>query len=167
LIFRRPLQGSFIPGESAGLAGRGAVRDCSVKAYVAAVKPGREVTLDVDAHLVESSKREALLTYKGLGGYQPMLVVWAETHLVVADGFGDGNVPAGKDIAGMVDQGYGALPLREGGWMVGVRGDSAAYDREVLDHWDGRGWKFGVSADMSVQSRAEIDGLLPQEWQFW
>lgn len=167
LLSQRPLQGSFIPEESAGLAGLGAVRDHSVRAYVAAVKPGREVTLDVDAHLVESSKREALPTYKGFRGYQPMLVVWAETGLVVADEFRDGNVPAGKDIVRVVDQGYAALPYREEGWEVRVRSDSAAYDQEVLDHWDGRGWKFAVSADMSVQLRAEIDGLLPQEWRLW
>jgi hypothetical protein len=29
-----------------------------------------------------------------LGGYQPLLAVWAETGLVLADQFRDGNVPA-------------------------------------------------------------------------
>ena len=78
VLAQRPLQGSFIPEESAGLAGLGVVRDHSVRSYVTAAKPDGEVTLDVDAHLVESSKREALPTYEGFRGYQPMLVVWAE-----------------------------------------------------------------------------------------
>ena len=143
------------------------MRDHSVRAYVTGVKPGREVTLDVDAHLVESSEREAVPTYEGFRGYRPMLVVWAETGLVVADEFRDGEVPAGKDIARMVDQGYGALPDREGGWQVRVRSDSGAYDQGVLDHWDSRGWKFAVSADMRVQSWAEIDRLLTQERHLW
>ncbi len=167
LLARRPLQGSFIPEESAGLAGLGAVRDHSVRAYITAVRPKAEVTLDVDAHLVESSKREALPTYEGYRGYQPMLVVWAETHLVLADEFRDGNVPAGKDIARMVDSAYAALPYRQGGWTVSVRSDSAAYDQEVLDHWNTRGWKFAVSADMSRQLHAEIDRLSFEEWQLW
>ncbi len=167
LLAQRPLLGSFIPDESAGLAGLGVVRDHSVRAYVTAAKPPRDVTLDVDAHLVESSKREALPTYEGYRGYQPMLVVWAETHLVLSDEFRDGNVPAGKDIARMVDGAYASLPYREEGWKVAVRSDSAAYDREVLDHWDERGWRFAVSADMSRQLRAEIDNLAPQEWQLW
>jgi hypothetical protein len=166
-LAQRPLQGSFIPEESAGLCGLGAVREHSVRAYVTAVKPDGSVTLDVDAHLVESSKREALPTYEGFRGYQPMLVVWAETGLVLSDEFRDGNVPAGKDIARMVDQGHGSLPYREGGWTVRVRSDSAAYDQDVLGHWDSRGWKFAVSADMSRQLRADIDKLLPQEWQLW
>ncbi len=93
----RPLQGSFIPRESARLAGLREVVSQSVRAYVSAVKPPRQVTLDVDAHLVESSKGEALPTYEGFRGYQPMLVSWAQTGLILADQFRDGNVPASGD----------------------------------------------------------------------
>lgn len=83
----RPLQGSFIPQESTRLTGlREPVRQ-SVLAYVTVAKPAREVTLDVDAHLVESSKREALMTYEGFPGYQPLLVTWAEADLILADQF--------------------------------------------------------------------------------
>jgi hypothetical protein len=166
-LAKRPLQGSFIPEESAGLSGLGAVRDHSVRAYVSAVKPGGDLTLDVDAHLVESSKREALRTYEGYRGYQPILVVWAQTGLVLADEFRDGNVPAGKDIARVVDEAHASLPYREGGWTVSVRSDSAAYDQEVLGHWDSRGWKFAVSADMSRQLHAQIESLPPGEWHLW
>ena len=67
----------------------------------------------------------------------------------------------------MVDEGYASLPYREDGWRVRVRSDSAAYDREVLDHWEGRRWHFAVSADMTRQLRAEIDKLTPEEWQLW
>jgi len=56
----RPQQGSFIVPEAAALAGLRAVVQRSVGAYVSAAEPGPDVTLDVDAHLVESSKREAL-----------------------------------------------------------------------------------------------------------
>src|SRR4029079_1994472 len=52
----RPTQGSFIPRESDGLAGLRAVVQQTTRSYVAAVQPGPEATLDVDAHLVESSK---------------------------------------------------------------------------------------------------------------
>lgn len=163
----RPLQGSFIPRESARLAGLGEVVRQSVRAYVSVVETGREVTLDVDAHLVESSKREALTTYEGFRGYQPMLVTWAQTGLVLADEFRDGNVPASKGIAEVVDEAYESLPSRPEGWEVRIRSDSAAYDQQVLNHWDGRGWKFAVSADMSPQLRQEIARVKPEEWQLW
>jgi hypothetical protein len=83
LLAGRPRQGSFIAPESAALAGLREVVHRSVVAYVSAVAPGPALTLDVDAHLVESSKREALPTYEGYRGYQPLLVSWAETGLAL------------------------------------------------------------------------------------
>lgn len=163
----RPAQGSFIPVESNGLAGLRTVVERTVRAYVEAVPVGPAVTLDVDAHLVESSKRTALPTYEGFRGYQPALVEWAETGLLLADEFRDGNVPASCDLARMVDQAYDTLPSREGGWQVRVRSDSAAYEYEALDHWEARGWKFAVSADMSPQLRQEIANLPLEAWRFW
>ena len=59
------------------------------------------------------------------------------------------------------------LPAREGGWQVRVRSDSAAYAYEALDHWDGRGWIFAVSADMSPALRRELEALGTDEWHFW
>ena len=167
LLADRPLQGSFIPMESAYLAALGAVDQRAIHAYVGAVKPGPVVTLDVDAHLVESHKHTALRTYEGFRGYQPLLVHWAEENLILADQFRDGNVPASENIKELVDTAYNNLPPREGGWQVQIRSDSAAYAYEVLDHWDQRGWRFAVSADMSPALRREIEGLGPEEWHFW
>jgi len=167
LLAGRPVQGSFIPAESARLVALGSVVERTVQAYVAAVQPGRVVTLDVDAHLVESSKQEALPSYAGFRGYQPLLVEWAETGLVLADQFRDGNVPAGQKIRDLVDTAYGRLPHRAEGWQVQVRSDSAAYEQDLLDHWHARGWRFAVSADMSPALRREIADLAPEEWHLW
>jgi hypothetical protein len=165
LVAARPQQGSFIPPESRWLAGLRAVVRHTVRAYVAAQEPGPVVTLDVDAHLVESSKRTALPTYEGFRGYQPLLVQWAEAGLVLADEFRDGNVPASRNIRELVDEAYDSLPAGE--WQVQVRSDAAAYEQAVLDHWHGRGWRFAVSADLSPQLRAAIVDLPPAAWQFW
>lgn len=167
LLDDRPLQGSFIPEESARLAGLRSVVERTVRAYVSAVRPAALVTLDVDAHLVESSKEIALKTYEGFPGFQPLIVSWAETGLILADQFRDGNVPAGKGIKDLVEQAYLALPAREGGWQVQVRSDTAGYQYECLDHWNGLGWRFAVGADMSPQLRVEIESLPPDAWHFW
>jgi hypothetical protein len=166
-LAERPKQGSFIPREPPRLVAlREPVRQ-TVRAYVAAVKPTRQVTLDVDAHLVESSKQGALPTYEGFRGYQPLLVTWAESELILADQFRDGNVPAGTGIESLVDEAYDALPKHPEGWVVRVRSDSAAYDQRVLGHWDGRGWKFAVSADMSQQLRQTISQVRLEDWRDW
>jgi hypothetical protein len=167
----RPRQGSFIPRASAGLAGLGAVVQRTTRAYVAAVQPGPDVTLDVDAHLVEASKQSALPTYEGFRGYQPLLVAWAETGLVLADEFRDGNVPAAVGIRDLVDAAFACLPTRaedaDDAWRVSVRSDSAAYAQATLDHWHGRHWRFAVSAAMSPQLRREIEALPAAAWTFW
>lgn len=50
-------------------------------------------TVDVDGTIIESHKREAKMTYAGIPGYQPLLALWAELDVVVAEEFRDGNVP--------------------------------------------------------------------------
>ncbi len=167
VLMDRPVQGSFVPAETQGLAGLRTAVEQSVAAYVAAVQPERTVTLDVDAHIVESSKREALPTYTGERGYQPLLVTWAETGLVLADEFRDGNVPASVNIKELVDTAAAALPAHLEGWVIRVRSDSAAYEHAILDHWDGRGWTFAVSADMSAQLRAAVLALSEDAWRPW
>ena len=82
------MQGSFIPDESTALAGLGEVVRQSVRSYVTVVGPDRQVTLDVDAHRVGSSEREALAMYEGGRGYQPLLVTCAQTGLVLATSSG-------------------------------------------------------------------------------
>jgi hypothetical protein len=134
-------------------------------AYAQNLHPGREVTLDVDAQLIETSKAKAKYCYEGHKAFQPVQVSWAETLLVLADELRDGNVPAGKDMARIVDDAFAMLPPGE--WQVRVRSDSAAYDQRVLDHWAGRGWGFAVSADMTLPLRQEIEHLSIDSWHMW
>ncbi|MBA3304131.1 MAG: IS1380 family transposase [Acidimicrobiia bacterium] len=163
LMEGRPAQGAFMPLESAGLAGLRQVLVTAIRSFVAAVPVADTVTLDVDAHLVESSKSTALPTYEGFRGFQPALVSWAETGLVLADQFRDGNVPASVGLGDLVDEAFAALPSgRE--WKVSVRSDSAAYEGALLDHWAERRWRFAVSADMSKQLRAEVVALQNEAW---
>jgi len=161
----QPEQGAFIPVESAPLAGlREPIRQV-IWRYIEKMKPGQEVTLDVDAHLVETSKANAFYCYDGRKAFQPIEVEWAETGLVLAEEFRQGNVLPGRDIKRVVDEAFEVLPAGE--WKVKVRSDSAAYQQDVLDYWDGRGWRFAVSADMSIQLRQAIMALPADAWQMW
>ena len=78
-----PLQGSFIPPESKPLAGLKEVRRRTIWAYVEAVHPGWEVTLDVDTQLIETTKANAQYCYEGYKAYQSAEVSWSETMLVL------------------------------------------------------------------------------------
>jgi hypothetical protein len=165
LISGQPQQGAFIPLESASLAGLREPNRQVIRSYIEEMKPGQEVTLDVDAHLVETNKANAFYCYDGYKAFQPIEVEWAETGLVLAEEFRQGNVLAGRDIRRVVDEAFEMLPAGE--WKVKVRSDSAAYQQDVLDHWHARGWQFAVSADMSVQLRQAIETLPTDAWRIW
>jgi hypothetical protein len=54
-----------------------------------------------------------------------------------------------------VDEAFDRLPPGE--WKVKVRSDSAAYDQNVLDHWENRHWAFAVSAEMHQGLKQEMN----------
>ena len=130
----------------------------------------RIATIDQDATIIESHKRSAFAHYLGGRGYQPMLAVWAEADLIVADQFRDGNVPANQDPLDCCRLAFGGLPrsLQERYF----RGDSACYERQLL------GWLssedreaepggrigFAISAQMSPELSAAVQGVPEKEW---
>src|ERR1035437_8272385 len=89
-------------------------------------------TLDLDATLIESWKREAKTTYANTTGYQPMLGLWAELNVVVADEFRDGNVPVQQTPLPVMQRGFQALPKTVTERYF--RGDSAC-DEDSLFSW--------------------------------
>ena len=142
-------RGSRTPG---GVAGRAPAQRAHVRQCGGTIRPA--VTLAVAAHLVASSKQEARWTYQGFPDHQPLPASWAETGLVMADEFRDGNVPAATGIKNLVDDSVRqpADTAHGQAWQVAVRSQySASYEQANLDHWQARGWRFTVSADMSPQ----------------
>lgn len=167
----RDEQASWVPPESEALSGLGTVNETVVRA---AAEHGAEActraTLDMDASIIESHKREAYWHYEGGRGYQPEVVVWAEHDLIVADEFRDGNVPAGKDPLTVVRRGFAALP--ETVEEYAFRGDSACYEHDLLN-WlrnperEGgpRGTiTFAISADMTRELRQAVEELDEGAW---
>jgi len=165
LMLHRPLQGSFIPPESNSLAGLKEIDQQTIRAYVTNVKPELEITLDVDTQLIETNKSEAKYCYDGYKAVQAMKVSWAETMLVLNDEFREGNVSPRKDIKRVVDEAFDKLPPGE--WKIKVRSDSAAYDQNILDHWDGRHWDFAISAEMHQPLKQEIEQVPDNAWHVW
>ena len=131
----------------------------------------RIATIDMDATVIESWKREAKVSYEGAHGYQPMVALWAELNVVVAEEFRDGNVPALKDPQRVAQRAFAALP--EGIIERYFRGDSAC-DEEELVSWlrDEKRAKgpegfigFAVSARMNPVLREEIESTAAEKWQ--
>jgi hypothetical protein len=125
--------------------------------------PQAVATIDVDATILESQKRSALATYDGRTGFQPVVALWAEQDVVLADEFRDGNVPAGTGNRRVVEQALAALPA--GVTAMRVRGDSALYEQALLRWLEARGIGYAISADMSRELAATIRALPDDAWQ--
>jgi hypothetical protein len=101
------------------------------KLYEKQGQPQNIATVDQDATIIESHKAVAYHHYEEGKGYQPMVAVWAEADLVVADEFRDGNVPAKQEPLTCAKLAFGALPetIKERYF----RGDSACHENDLLD----------------------------------
>lgn len=159
---------AFIPAPNAHLQGLGKVNETLV-AGVQRYAPAAEATLDIDATLQETRKREALFCYKGYRAYQPLQVYWAELGLLVYSQFRDGNVPAQYGILEALQAALAGLP--EGVEGIYVRMDSAGYQYEVLKFCaTGDGGKrapllFTISNDMTPEFRAAVRQVPEGEWR--
>ena len=105
-----PDQVSYIPEENPALAGLGRVNTDLVRELARRGEPQKMGTIDLDSTVIESWKQQALPTYQGGRGYQPMLALWAEMNLIVADEFRDGNVPALQEPLRVERRAFRRLP---------------------------------------------------------
>lgn len=161
---------SVIPGESEPLSGLGAVNRDLVAEVGRRCADQKIATIDLDATVIESHKREAQPTYQGASGYQPVLALWAELDVVVADQFREGNTPAIQEPLAVAQRAFEALP--ETVVERYFRGDSACYENELLDWLRNESREsgpqgrigFAVSAPMMKPLK---DAILPLESYNW
>lgn len=150
LLAQRPAAGAWIPAEPAALEALAAV-NTTVVARAATALPSAGATLDLDATVIESHKRDALPHYKGGRGYQPVAVLWAEADLLLADEYRDGNVPAGMGTLAVARRAIAAVPAAIRTRYF--RGDSACYEDALLKYLVAENLGFTISADMSPELR--------------
>ena len=162
---------AYIPEESEPLEGLGLVNRALVQELGRRCPEQRIATVDQDATIIGSRKQLALRTYEGERGYQPMLAVWAELNVVLADEFRDGNVPAMMAPLVVAKQAFGALP--ETVTTYYYRGDSACHESDLMnwlrDENRAEGPRgrigFAISARMSEALHKAI-GKVPEEaWE--
>lgn len=171
----RAEQKAFILPSSQSVAGLqqvqvGTVRNVA-KLHAQAGETLKIATIDQDATIIESHKESALAHYDEGRGYQPMVAVWAEADLVVADEFRDGNVGARQEPLNCAKLAYEALPgTVEQRYF---RGDSACHENELiqwLKHEDraqekGGAIGFAISAMMSVALKEAVWRVEEKDWK--
>jgi hypothetical protein len=171
----REAQKSFIFPSSGPVAALQEVQSGLVwriaKLYEREGQPQRIATVDQDATIIESHKQAAYYHYEEGRGYQPMVAVWAEADLVLADEFRDGNVPAKQEPLTCAKLAFAALP--ETIQQRYFRGDSACHENDLLEwlkHPDreaepGGRIGFAVSAVMSEPLAQALRKVKDGQWK--
>ncbi len=159
---------AFIPAPNEHLRGlRRANQD-----FVASIQkchPEREATLDADATLVETQKKDALFSYQGYKAYQPFDVWWAEQRVMLHTEFRDGNVPAGYEQLRVFKEALDMLP--EGVTKVYLRSDTAGYEHELLRYCEkGENKRFGriefaIGVDVTREFKKAVAEVAESEWK--
>jgi Transposase DDE domain group 1 len=166
-------QASWIPGETAALTGLADVNGDVISTIGQRCAGQKIATVDLDSTIIESWKREAQRSYEGYTGYQPMLALWAEMDLILADEFRAGNVPAIREPLRVARRAFAMLPNTVNEYYF--RGDAACYEQELLT-WlrdekraDGPQGFIGlaVSAPMQAALLEEIDQTPSERWKLY
>jgi hypothetical protein len=165
---RRGMGQAFIPTPNGALQALSRV-NTDLLSFAQKHVPQTEATLDMDASIVETTKQDALYSYKGSQSYQPLSVRWTEQDLVAYSEFRDGNVPASYQNLQVLQRTLEALP--KGVQKIYFRSDTAAYQQELLIYCaKGQNERFGViefaiGADVTAEFRKEVIKVEEKEWQ--
>ena len=166
-------QVSYIPAESAPLRGLAQVNQDLVQELGQRCADQKIATIDLDGTIIESWKKQAKPTYEGPSGYQPLLALWAEMNVVVADEFRDGNVPAQQEPLPVTQRAFQALPSTVQEYYF--RGDAGSYEESLLS-WLRNEERpggpagfvgFAVSARMNATLREEILATPEERWELY
>ena len=122
-----------------------------------------EVTLDIDATVIETDKSTATRTYKKCSGYTPMVGTIAETKQVIAAQLRHGFVSARTDNLGFIKLCRKLLP--KGILLKCVRSDAAGYQHKVINYLIGHGIDFVIRAAMNPLIERAVAALSGSAWQ--
>ncbi len=159
---------AFIPAPNGHLLALGSV-NWDLLRFGQQKSPQSQATLDQDASVVETHKEEALFCYLGYKAYQPLTIYWAEQAMVVISELRDGNVPASYGNLRQVQEALVVLP--EGVVKVYYRGDTASYQRELLQYCaEGKNERFGViefaiGVDVTPEFKRAVAEVKEREWR--
>jgi len=159
---------AFIPAVTPALQGLWRVNQ-ALLGFLQTHQPARAATLDMDATLIETHKRDALACYKGFKAYQPLNCWWAEQGMMLYSEFRDGNVPAGHEQLRVLQASLQHLPASVA--KVSLRSDTAGYQEDLLLYCgEGKDPRFGVidfavGADVTEALRAAVLATAECEWK--
>ena len=163
----RELGKAFIPKLTEGLKKLALINRDQLQ-YLQDHQPEKIATLDMDATLVETCKKDALHCYKHFKAYQPLNTYWYEQRVIVHTEFRDGNVPAGYNQLRVFREALEHLP--SGVEKVYLRSDTAGYQHDLLKYCDSNSDKkygkilFAIGCDVTASFKQSVLEVPNKDW---
>jgi hypothetical protein len=159
---------NFIPEDNEYLSGFARIHEHVFnEAYK--LNPLESITLDRDAALISTGRREACFNYKGERSYEAFNTYCPEYGVMVGTRYGDGNVMAGYERLEELKRVLSYVP--DGVKNVSLRGDSAGYRVELMKYCasgaDGRFGviNFGISRDVGGEFKSAAERVPDAGWR--
>ena len=118
-------------------------------------------TLIIDPTIIESGKKEAMMTYLGFKGYRPVIATLKEIDLNIAYEFREGNNNGGRvEILKKV-----FLNMPEDKKIKEVLLDAEYYTNEVMEYLNLKGVKYAIAVDKDEAVMREIKAITEENWK--
>jgi hypothetical protein len=125
-------------------------------------------TLDMDATLTKTFKKNALYSFEAEQAYHPLNTYWHERGMMLHSEFRDGNVTAGHEQLRVFKEALSCLP--SGIKRVRLRSDTAGYQHELLRYCDEENNKrfgkieFAIGCDVIKAFRKAVEEVPEEDW---
>ena len=116
-------------------------------------------TLIIDPTIIEADKREAKMTYLGVGGYRPVVATLKELPVAICYEFKQGN-----DNGGRLETVKKAARKIPKGKIKEVILDAEYYISEVIEYLGGEGLGWSIAADQDRSIKGLIKAIPGDEW---
>ena len=120
-------------------------------------------TLDIDATVIESEKKEAKMTYKGEKGYTPLLGFLSENGVCIKGDFREGNRAPHEENKEFVEECLKSIP--EEIKIKRLRSDSAGYQAKVINLCLDKGITFYIGAEQDKAVKEAIKSIPERCWR--
>ena len=125
----------------------------------------KQVTVDIDAFMVESQKEAVQMNYEGEWGYEPVMASCGELKLPLAGLFRPGNASPMANLSGLLERVIEGLKQAMPTLEIRVRSDSAAYQAGVVRVCHEQKVHFTITARKDDAVLETIRSIEREDWR--